>query len=406
MFHIRPFFPRTATRGFPAPFSRGGNGPGSRMGYTGPMITEAGVLDAILDAAWDSARWPSALEKLCGLLSCSHAMLVVSAADGSEGRLFASRGEAGCWKRVFDEKGPGRMLRLSAAGRRAPGPVGKKNFPSPDDGPPGILPFQGARVHWIGTSLLARTDRAVSLMLGRPARSGPIEKRDIAVLARLIPTLRRALLVNRNRSRAGMKKNIALTALNLIPVGVILLDGRGRLLSLNRRARSILDQGDGLSLGVDGLQAVRPQDRRRLDGLLAPILNPEASPERRAALCPISRTSMNPPYSLLAVPVTPQSDFLWNTAVRGAVFISAPEGSETASGHVLGALYGLTGTEARLAVQLMRGFSVDLSSRRVNISIHSARTYLKRIFAKTGVNRQGDLIRLLLDGPARFLFEA
>jgi DNA-binding CsgD family transcriptional regulator len=63
-------------------------------------------------------------------------------------------------------------------------------------------------------------------------------------------------------------------------------------------------------------------------------------------------------------------------------------------------LHGLTPAEARLAAALVRGFSLEEAAAELVISRNTARTHLKRVFAKTGTCRQGELISLLLSGPA------
>jgi DNA-binding CsgD family transcriptional regulator len=61
----------------------------------------------------------------------------------------------------------------------------------------------------------------------------------------------------------------------------------------------------------------------------------------------------------------------------------------------------LTPAETRLAIALFKGQSVEAYAKEVGISINTARWYVKQIYAKTGVKRQTDLIRLLLKTTAR-----
>ena len=59
-------------------------------------------------------------------------------------------------------------------------------------------------------------------------------------------------------------------------------------------------------------------------------------------------------------------------------------------------LFGLSKTEARLALCLAGGLTLAQAAEEIPITIESARTYSKRIFAKTGTARQADLVRVLL----------
>jgi DNA-binding CsgD family transcriptional regulator len=64
------------------------------------------------------------------------------------------------------------------------------------------------------------------------------------------------------------------------------------------------------------------------------------------------------------------------------------------------ALFGLTAAEARLSAGLARGQNLEELSERYSVSLNTARTHLKRIFNKTGVCSQGELIKLLLTSIA------
>lgn len=59
-------------------------------------------------------------------------------------------------------------------------------------------------------------------------------------------------------------------------------------------------------------------------------------------------------------------------------------------------LFDLTRSEAKLTQKLAEGLALDQAAELVGISHSSARTYLKTIFSKTGVNRQPQLMKTVL----------
>ncbi|WP_245493158.1 MULTISPECIES: helix-turn-helix transcriptional regulator [unclassified Mesorhizobium] len=80
------------------------------------------------------------------------------------------------------------------------------------------------------------------------------------------------------------------------------------------------------------------------------------------------------------------------------VLVSATEVSLCAtvpSPNILSGLFDLTPAEARLAVELASGRSVQEVAIEIGIAVKSARTYLERIFRKTGTGRQSQLVALL-----------
>lgn len=57
--------------------------------------------------------------------------------------------------------------------------------------------------------------------------------------------------------------------------------------------------------------------------------------------------------------------------------------------------FGLTRTEARLVAALFEGCSVPQAAGRLGVARSTARTHLQRVFDKTGVRRQADLMRII-----------
>ncbi len=59
-------------------------------------------------------------------------------------------------------------------------------------------------------------------------------------------------------------------------------------------------------------------------------------------------------------------------------------------------LFGLTGSEARLALALSQGRTITEGAGDVGLTIETARNYSKRIYSKTGARGQADLVRIIL----------
>ena len=60
-------------------------------------------------------------------------------------------------------------------------------------------------------------------------------------------------------------------------------------------------------------------------------------------------------------------------------------------------LFDLTPAEAALALLLANGLSLDEAAEQLNIRRNTARAHLRMIFSKTGVTRQTELVRTLLN---------
>ena len=64
-------------------------------------------------------------------------------------------------------------------------------------------------------------------------------------------------------------------------------------------------------------------------------------------------------------------------------------------------VFGLTMAEARTALQMTQGGSLDEMAARLGVSINTCKTQLQAAYAKTGTHRQADLLKLLLGLASR-----
>lgn len=68
---------------------------------------------------------------------------------------------------------------------------------------------------------------------------------------------------------------------------------------------------------------------------------------------------------------------------------------EGAAPRLLRDLFGLTASEALVAIEVGRGTGVNATARTLSIATGTAHTHLARVFAKTGTSRQAELAHLL-----------
>ena len=59
-------------------------------------------------------------------------------------------------------------------------------------------------------------------------------------------------------------------------------------------------------------------------------------------------------------------------------------------------IFGLTQAQARVAREFSIGGSYKEVARRLGVSVETVRSHIKDIYPKTRVNRQADLVRLIL----------
>ena len=188
-----------------------------------------------------------------------------------------------------------------------------------------------------------------------------------------------------------------LEALEMLNIGVAVTNSLRRVLFANQTAEQILLSRDGLELTDQGvLQPVSKWSNPSLARVMqqAAQAPPSRLQETRDTILAIRRPSGKRPLTLLVRSLKARS--LSDLAVPSVlVFVWDPEFPEHDTEVGLRELFGFTSCEARLANLLMKGKSVDDCCNQLEIRPSTVRMHLANLFAKTGVQRQGQLVSLL-----------
>ncbi|HEV7731315.1 MAG TPA: hypothetical protein VGR62_04095 [Candidatus Binatia bacterium] len=241
-----------------------------------------------------------------------------------------------------------------------------------------------------------RTDDTIGIVRVIRSRNEPsfdAEHREL--LARLVPHLRRSLAVHHHLTVAQVRHDDATDVLDRFLVGVLLLDGRGRVRAANRRAEQLLALQDGLRADRDGLRAAAATESTALRALVAATARGTPSGGALA----ITRPSGREPFHVLVTPL--RSPLLTGLAhsATAIVFVTDPDQHPVPARARLRRHLGLTTAEADVALLIAQGYRVDEAAGLLGISQHTARTQLKHALARTGMRRQSALVRLVLATP-------
>jgi DNA-binding CsgD family transcriptional regulator/PAS domain-containing protein len=219
---------------------------------------------------------------------------------------------------------------------------------------------------------------------------------DRRLVSALLPHLARAVQIHRRLLPVSVLDGAAVDALDCLSSGVVLLDGSGRTIFLNRAAERLLRQRDGLCIEHGCLVAALPQEREALRLLVAQAAQTTAGASLRAGgALPISRPSMRRPYNVLVTPLGRRHTSLHGPEAAVAVFLADPEDRGSNEIGTLVRLFGLTPAEARLAAAVATGAPLAEVADALGIGRETARTQLRSVFAKTGTTRQAELVRII-----------
>lgn len=215
-----------------------------------------------------------------------------------------------------------------------------------------------------------------------------------------MPHLKRALEVHVRTLGLQNRLSASVEALECLRIGVVLVNGQGRVLLANRTARALANQNDGFALSHDGLALARSNEagdlRRLIQG--ASTTSTGKGFNSGGVLC-VSRPSLKRPYSILVAPHAKNHGPLSSLQPTAIIFISDPEQEEIPDELVLSKLFGFTPAEAKLAALLAQGRSLKEAADTSGVARSTVRSQLKKLFEKTNTRRQGELIRLLMNSP-------
>lgn len=216
----------------------------------------------------------------------------------------------------------------------------------------------------------------------------------------LTPHFQRALRIFARLKTLEYERATFEMAMHPLHIGAIVLDRQGRVLTINSSAEAILATGADLSLRGDRLQFASNALRTRFDTAIATLTvaaTTPATPTFEAMSVPRAGRS---PLGLLVRPFPDYFQFMLEPRPAVLLYLSDPAAGQVAPESFLQSLFGLTGSEARLATLLVEGHKLAAAAAAMDITEGSARIYCKRIFAKMGVSRQTDLVKMVLNSVA------
>lgn len=224
------------------------------------------------------------------------------------------------------------------------------------------------------------------------SRNRAFDNKDWQALSEVLPLISKAANYYVRMERYQMQSSLFASSLGHAGIGAIILNGQGHVVQMNHEAERLAVQEGWLPGNWRGCAQNRlhltPSISRTLSAMLTDIRADKGSQPAFLRL----DGAHERPLLLVIRPLHTAFDH-----GHGAV-LYIRQGHWTAHDGVLSALmafHDLTASEARLAMLLSTGMSLDDVAEQLGLTISTARTYCKRIFTKTGTTRQGELVALI-----------
>ncbi|MBI2770816.1 MAG: helix-turn-helix transcriptional regulator [Burkholderiales bacterium] len=369
-------------------------------------------MGAIYDAALDASLWPAFMQKAAGALHAGvgmfwlHDFSTGSADFGSDaGNVASVTGLDATALSQYVSHYSARNVWLPNAAKLPEGSVTVSSSLYPErqlkrtefyDGW-----LQGLDVfHGVGSAIVKRETRDVKLSFLRSERAGPYTAGELRMVRDLLPHMRNAVTLHRRLHHLQALSAAALAALDMLPVGVILLTPGGTLMHANRVAHHLAATTRALQFGGGKVLAATAA----LTGRLGLLIDSAVSTGLGQGCLPGGSLRLTGPLGdelqVLVTPLPVAVSASWGAPAPAAIFCSNPRAPVPALTQALRAFYCMTPAEAELTQALVNGQTLKEFADARGVSINTVRTQLKFAAARVGARRQSDLVRMVLTGPA------
>jgi DNA-binding CsgD family transcriptional regulator len=368
----------------------------------------------IYDAALDAALWPRVLAGVADALTATSGLFFTPLHNIASGgfayvmgvpetflQQYAARwGARDIWMQAAMSKG----LMISGTVATDDELVPRRQLLASEYYKGFLRPANASR---LCASVIFGTDaegvRPSMISVYKPVRSRPFTPLAKEVARLLNPHLSRSLGMMYRLQDAEFQVASSRAAIDRLASAIILLGNNGSPVFINRAAQHILDERDGLLLQEapgrpTSLAAQTPELTARIRHAIATALKAESAEVPHFAHgVRLPRSSGRPPLALSVSALSARNEFGTGSEAPGAIaFVYDTSGPPPANSRLLRDVYSLSEAEAAVVTGLCSGQSIAEIAKSRGVSEHTIKTQLDAAFAKTGTNRQADLIRIAL----------
>jgi DNA-binding CsgD family transcriptional regulator/PAS domain-containing protein len=255
--------------------------------------------------------------------------------------------------------------------------------------------------HHMASTVAGEGDAArYTLTVLRELSAPGFDTEEASVCEILVSQLRRGAELSARIGATEIERALYSRVMDRLSVGVVILDETGRVVRCSSAAEAALAARDGIQLQAGKLRAASAREDRDLQAAIRAVLQPCEGADRPASRgLSLSRPSGSRNLGVIVQPVPAGGSGLAASA-RVAVYIRDPEASAEVEGELVRQLFDLTPAEAAVARRLTAGLSLEDAASSLDISRNTARAHLRSIFSKSGITRQTELVRLMLNSAA------
>jgi DNA-binding CsgD family transcriptional regulator len=359
------------------------------------------LIGDIYDAVFDPDLRTDVLDKIAGFTGGHSSGLLSKHAVGTSEHLYCYIGHDPESMQAYSESYP----RLDSVAD--PLSVGIEQIVSTAD----LVPYdefrrgrfyrEWAQPHgWIDIASAVIEKSATSctfLSVARHEASGMVDDEMRRRMALVIPHVRRALLIGKTLHHKEAEATCLTDVLDGLSAGMIIVDANGRIVHANAAGNALLDTADFLRKTACGrlVASDAPANAALREVLLAAGAGVSAVGIKGIALPLTAHNGERHVAHVLPLTSGARRDAGLAYNAVAALFVRKTALDALSPSEVIGEMYKLTPTELRVLLAIVDVGGVPEVAAALGVAATTVKTHLGRLFEKTGVGRQADLVKLV-----------
>jgi DNA-binding CsgD family transcriptional regulator len=349
------------------------------------------LVDSIYDDIMAGRSLQVALDATRNLFAATFALLTIEERTQRNQQAAIVSGTQECLARYRRAMGTEPVIQVFAENYR----VGQDDFRIQDLTVPRMFDDDH---HVISSDLGISEDFECRLWLVRPRTATAFDAAEMATCNTLVAHIRRAVRITAKAGHSETERELYAGVMDKLLVGAVILDDRGTIIHSTATAAAILAERQGLQIVAGRPHATSLQDDRELQAAIKSALGDAGQTQPRALS--LTRASCARDLGVVVQSLRGICRVPGGRCAAVAVFIRDPDCNTEVENDLVRQLFDLTPAEATIARRLASGLSLEEAALSLDISRNTARAHLRSIFSKSGITRQTELVRLMLNSAA------